>query len=207
MRKTLNKTLLALLAGCASLGMHAAEAQACSNQDCAWDYETCYKHTGARWCQVTYGYNPPFGRWTPINTYDHSSLGSAPEQARQAFNYPANGPSNSIYLYTDGKSHANHDIDYWNTYSSSWWWGETSFPYGLNGGGCIPRGGGMIVFNTGQMHKMDAVLRRMLANHETGHAVGLGHSCNCPHVMNPCLECYSSALSYCDGQGVRALYH
>ncbi|MEP6872680.1 MAG: hypothetical protein ABI939_12645 [Anaerolineaceae bacterium] len=198
--------VLSALAGL-MLSMAPRDASACTLEDCGSLPSSCYNLNGVRWCQITKGNNPPFGHWTPVNSYNHSSYGAAVKQSWKEWNAPPNGPTNSLYLYSDNKNNANHDIDYWDTYEVDWWWGFADYPGGVDWNtGCINRGGGRVVLNTYGIPN-DWTLQLWLAEHETGHAFGMGHACVCPQVMNPCSGCYNADLSNCDGKGARQLYH
>ncbi len=197
------------LALCIALcGLAWREARACTLEECAGGVPSaCYNRNGVKWCQVTYG-GGPYGHYTPVNSYNHSSYGAAVTSSWNNWNNPPNGPTNSLYLYTDGVNNANHDIDYWNASTTDWWWGLVDYPGGTSGG-CINRGGARVQFNTYRASS-DPTWRLWLAEHETGHAIGLAHVCGCSsgRVMNPCTECSSPAtLSYCDGQGANSMYH
>jgi hypothetical protein len=183
------------------------DAAACTLEDCTWLPSTCNNLNGVKWCQLEYGNNPPYGHWTPVNAYNHSSYGTAVKKSWTNWNAPPSGATNSLYLYTDGKNTTNHDIDYWDGWSTDWWWGFADYPGGMNWNtGCIKRGAGRVVFNTYRV-PADSVLQLWLAEHETGHAFGLGHACVCNHVMNPCSSCYNATLTSCDAKGANKLYH
>jgi hypothetical protein len=193
-----------------ALALGEQVAEACTLENCTPGMPSaCYNKNGVRWCQITYGSNPPYDHWTPVNCYNHTRYTTAVAGAWSNWNYPPNGPTNSLYLYTDNVNNSSHDIDYWEASSTDWWWGWADYPGGVAGNGCINRGAGRIRLNTYRISS-DATWQLWVAEHETGHEIGLDHVCGCSQgkVMNPCTECSSPAtLSYCDGQGANSLYH
>lgn len=199
------KWLLPILA-LAALPLAAHDASACTLEDCPWLPNTCSNLNGVKWCQIQYGTNPPYGHWTPVNCYNHSSFATAVKSSWTKWNAPPNGPTNSLYLYSDNINNSNHDIDYWDTEDPDWWWGQADYPGGVGGNGCINRGAGRILFNKSKI-PASSTTQLWLAEHETGHAFGLGHACACPQVMNPCSSCNNATLTNCDGQGANKLYH
>jgi hypothetical protein len=116
--------------------------------------------------------------WTKVNVYNHTRFGEV---------------INNAY----------HDIDYWEGYYGGWWWGETSSP---STNGCINRGGGQIKLNLSNILGKSSCQLLNLTLHETGHGIGIGHSCSCTHQMNPCLHCGTCTLTNCDGQAATKLY-
>lgn len=195
------------LALVAAFALSERQADACTLENCSPGMPSaCYNLYSFKWCQITYGSNPPYNHWTPVNSYNHTRYSTT--AAWQNWNYPPNGPTNSLYLYTDGVNNSSHDIDYWEASTTDWWWGYTTFPGGVSGS-CINRGAGQVQLNTYRISS-DATWQLWVVEHETGHAFGLDHVCGCSQgrVMNPCTECSAPAtLSYCDGQGANALYH
>jgi hypothetical protein len=183
-------------------------AQACTLEDCATGVpSTCYNLTGKHWCQVVTGYNPPYGHWTPINCYNHTRY-TAVKDSWAKWNAPPNGPTNSVYLYTDNVNNSSHDADYWEASSTDWWWGSVTWPGGIGSNGCINRGAGRVDLNVYRIPSTYST-QLWLMEHETGHILGIGHVCGCSggKIMNPCTECSTSVLTLCDGKGANALYH
>ncbi|WP_141322970.1 hypothetical protein VZQ01_08945 [Myxococcus faecalis] len=204
MRTLWNRT--AAIAMVAALGgLTSPDARACTRDDCgSGGLNACYNLSGWKWCGITYSGSQ---HWTSVNVYNHSSISQVP-QAWTNLNNPPAAPGNTLYLNTDGSNHSNHDIDYWDANTSDTWWGYTTYPGGIGANNCINRGGAMIQFNLSRV-TADATWRLWLAEHETGHAVGMKHVCGCTQgrVMNPCTECSNPAtLSGCDAQGLNALY-
>jgi hypothetical protein len=184
----------------------AARAKDCFVEECAGAYDPqCYIGEGYKWCQRTSGNGLT---WTPINVYNHTRY-SQVASAWSTWNYPpAPLAQNSVYMTTDGVNNSSHDIDYWESNTSEWWWGM--WHVGSAPGGCISRGAGAIylnVFRIGANAADGATQTRALktALHETGHGIGLGHVCSCPMIMQPCLSC-SAGLSDCDASGAQSLY-
>ena len=150
-------------------------------------------------CYVTYGY-----KWCgspDVNVYNHTPYQGVVD-SWAAWNHPPNGPTSAIHLATDGINNSNHDVDYWTTQSSSWWWGWSSWG---TSNGCFNRGGGMVQFNTSKIPP-SYYAELLTSSHETGHQIGLGHACICSQVMDPCFNCSSDQLSSCDAQGAAAIY-
>lgn len=174
-------------------------ASVCSGLEDCYNGSTCYRLTGVRWCQVSSGNGI---HWTPVNTYNHTGWGSVNDSMHN-WNFPPNGPSNTLYLYSDGVDNYNHDIDIFTVSVNDWWWGWSFYS---SSGGCLVRGSAGIKLNTYRMPNT-GYAHVLTEQHELGHDIGLGHACACSQVMDPCFNCGSDTLTNCDGQGAAALYH
>ncbi|HEX2569129.1 MAG TPA: M12 family metallo-peptidase [Polyangia bacterium] len=191
-----------LAAALVSISADNAIAKDCTFEDCSYSNATCYLLAGPRWCQLATG--GPYGHYTPVNAYNHTSY-TAINTSWNDWNYPPAGQAtNSLYITTDNVNNYNHDIDYDRVSNSGVaWWGYTTYS---NTGSCLNRGSAHIQMNG---YYIDGNTSRQLitAIHETGHAIGLGHVCTCAAAMVPCLNCGLSNLAPCDAQGANALYH
>jgi hypothetical protein len=184
--------------------MFAAESQSsaatCQLDDCP-NGVACYQVTPWKWCHKVKGTSFTY---TKVNVYNHTKYTQITKSWDQ-WNYPPNGPGNTVYLVSDGINNANHDIDYWEQYvPSEWYWGITSTPDN-NWDGCIDPGGGSIFFNNANLGGKSSCSLLALSLHETGHGLGIGHTCNCPNIMDPCLDC-GCTLSNCDGKAAKHHY-
>lgn len=161
----------------------------------------CYQVNPWKWCGKVKGTSSTY---TKVNVYNHTKYKQI-NTAWHDWGYPQNGPANTLYMVSDGINNSNHDIDYWeHNVPSEWYWGIAYTP-DTNGNGCIDPGGGSIYFNNANLGGKSSCTLLALALHETGHGIGIGHSCTCPNMMDPCLDC-GCTLSNCDGQAARHLY-
>lgn len=194
------------LRNCAAVTMllFAAEgtssANTCSLDECP-NGVNCFQVNPWKWCNKVKGTSFTY---TKVNVYNHTQYPQI-NTAWDQWGYPPNGPGNKLYMVSDGLNNSSHDIDYWEQYvPSEWYWGITYSP-DTNGNGCIDPGGGSIYFNNANIGGQSSCSLLALALHETGHGIGIGHSCTCPNMMDPCLNC-GCALSTCDAKAANYLY-
>jgi hypothetical protein len=162
----------------------------------------CYNLLGPRWCGSGI---------RSVAVYNHTGY-SAPVTSWHDWNFPPKGPGNAIYLYSNGDSGYDHDVDYlWSYYGVTGWWGLT---YVSSRSGCFEHSTvsgqqGWVKMNRTYLEG-SATRQILTAWHETGHAIGLDHVCVCtshdPSVMNPCENCGCRSLSTCDAYGAAHLY-
>ena len=185
------------------LPLAARDSAACGARDCALEdcpnlCSTCYNLNGYKWCHAS-------GDLAFVNTYNHTSdasLNNAYTWATNEINFPHNGLTNAMWIYSDGVNNYKHDIDIDVVSVNDWWWGIWN---GCSPSrGCCKKGGGHITINN---HNISNIAKRERETylHEMGHGIGLGHACHCNQQMDPCEGCSVDPpfLSTCDATGVQ----
>jgi len=172
----------------------------CSIDVCKSENPSCRAFNGKKWCDVTHSGGT---HYTRVNVYDHTGFPEVP-RAWANLNNPPNPPGNTLFLKSDGQNHSNHDLDYWKVHDGNdSWLGLTET---VADNGCMRHGSGKILFNLDRVSPDNHALVLIVAQHETGHGVGLGHVCDCPNIMNACVNCKTTDLSACDATGLHELY-